>query len=278
MNYSLKQDGKRIHQTDYKELLLKTGERIPVKCECCDQEVVFRDCDDRTRISHFAHKVASECENWDNKMTEYHIDFQNRFEEQYREVVMEINGEKHRADIKFYNIVLEIQNSKISRKNIIKRNNFYANNNLLIWVFNVNECVERINIIDEKTHIRFEWKYMWRSIFNNLKKNVLIYLDFNDKLYLVKRTKNVNNDVCVVKGIDVFYTGEEYYISSAGISVKKKQIVRYLHTEKPISKDELVNLIKNTNNNLLKTSLDTIYFQEYNDFELKNFQKNNIKL
>ena len=66
-------------------------------CPCCGKEVILKQGDVVTW--HFAHKSSKECDSW-YSMSKWHEEWQKKFNKKYREVVIERDGEKHRADVK----------------------------------------------------------------------------------------------------------------------------------------------------------------------------------
>lgn len=121
----------------------KNGERIFAKyatkeedyfCPLCGEKVILRQSE--IVIPHFAHKASSKCDSWTSDMSEWHMRMQNRYPDEWQEIVVEHNGEKHRADVLHDNIVIEFQHSPISSKEYQKRNKFYMDAGYtLIWVF-----------------------------------------------------------------------------------------------------------------------------------------------
>lgn len=76
-------------------------------------------------------------------MSEWHLSWQRRFPEEYREVVIEKNGIKHRADICINNTVIEFQHSPITGEEIAKRNNFYLYCGYqIVWVFDATDKIK----------------------------------------------------------------------------------------------------------------------------------------
>ena len=112
-------------------------------CPICRSEVIYRDC--KTKASHFAHRHRSECDDWGD-MSEWHLGWQEKFPIECREVIIENNGVKHRADvlIKDKNTVIEFQHSQISNEEFDARNKFYTENGYnLIWVFDGEKKIKK---------------------------------------------------------------------------------------------------------------------------------------
>lgn len=65
-------------------------------------------------------------DDWKYDMSEWHRNWQNRFPESTREVVIEYKGESHRADILTGGYVIEFQHSPITSTEFERRNLFYT--------------------------------------------------------------------------------------------------------------------------------------------------------
>ncbi|MEH1887894.1 MAG: competence protein CoiA family protein [Nostoc sp.] len=99
---------------------------IDAVCPCCGNPVI-PNCGP-IKIHHWSHKNLKDCDSWYEPITEWHINWQNLFPEECREVVMG----NHRADVVYKSCVLEFQHSFISADNIKEREAFYKN---MTWVF-----------------------------------------------------------------------------------------------------------------------------------------------
>ena len=96
------------------------------------------------KINHFAYPPSyNRNDRWKKEMSLFHKTWQDLFDKEYREFIFkDRNKIIHRADVFTEdNIVLEIQNSTISLREIGKRESFYwygaENVSRLIWIFNV---------------------------------------------------------------------------------------------------------------------------------------------
>lgn len=128
-----------------------TGERVSAEravaeeirnglsCPVCDFPVVLRN--GTQRICHFAHRKGADCDSFTADMSEWHLDWQKRFPEECREIVLEGENElgqieKHRADVLYHDVVVEFQHSPISEIEFWQRNYFYTRKaKHLLWVF-----------------------------------------------------------------------------------------------------------------------------------------------
>lgn len=143
------------------QAILKNGNYI---CPICGSELIIRNGPVNTPC--FAHKTLTDCDTFSNDMSEWHYNWQCKFPEKCREVVIKHNGETHRADIcinfdeesaneivlnyrknmeaynakyikenankqcinrrKIKGYVIEFQHSPISKDEFNKRNKFYT--------------------------------------------------------------------------------------------------------------------------------------------------------
>ena len=86
-------------------------------------------------IKHFSHISRSDCDDFTIDMSEWHRRWQEQFPIGNREVVIEYNGEKHRADVLAYGHVIEFQHSSIPLDEFHRRNDFYtAAGKKVIWI------------------------------------------------------------------------------------------------------------------------------------------------
>lgn len=150
-------------------------------CPFCMQPVFSRHFLDR--IDHFAHyKENSFCGyKLENDMSEWHIQWQERFPEDCREVILKRNGKVHIADVLIGNLVIEFQHSKISIDNFRDRNDFY--NSLgysVIWIFDIMDDYYSDNITCFEGE-RYNWNNppkLFREM--SLKnENAVIYFQFD---------------------------------------------------------------------------------------------------
>ena len=114
-------DNKRIHIRDY--------DFDVHGIVLCDQghEVICKRGE--KRLSHFCHKkLVDNCVG--SKMSDWHLAHQNRIKDDYLEIPIGNN----RADIRnLDNVVIELQNSPISKEEIREREKAYGN---MVWIFN----------------------------------------------------------------------------------------------------------------------------------------------
>ncbi|MBD79032.1 MAG: hypothetical protein CL840_08945 [Crocinitomicaceae bacterium] len=130
----------------------RSGEKA--HCRGCGAVVIGRK--GKIRKEHWYHP-NKDCDSWYEPITDWHISWQNQFPVENIEIGIADSTGKivHRADILLNNnLVIEIQNSPISIKDIEKRESFYGKNNM-IWILNgstlASNChldsIERTNVI-----------------------------------------------------------------------------------------------------------------------------------
>lgn len=98
------------------------------------------------KIHHWAHLKGMDCDRWWEPMTQWHLDWQDYFPQEWREKVFrdEITNEFHRADIQTpEGITIEFQHSHLSFRELLSRNNFYKK---LIWVVNAQGFKNKIKL------------------------------------------------------------------------------------------------------------------------------------
>lgn len=135
-------------------LRLQAYPKGKARCAICKGSVIAK-CGE-LNIWHWAHERACS-DNWRYEpITSWHLDWQNNFEAEKQEVVLERGGKIHRADVLTKNeIVIEFQNSLISLPDILKREQFYRR---MIWVINAANFVHNLSFPDlEKMQPDVKW-------------------------------------------------------------------------------------------------------------------------
>lgn len=173
-------------------------------CPICGEELIIRATDSLSVKAHFAHKKNSQCiDDWQHDMSEWHYNWQRQFPERCREVVIENNGIKHRADICIGKIIIEFQHSPLSSEEFEKRNAFYTSCGYqVIWVFDaegkiknayeksIDPCICRTDDL--------VWKRAKETFSRPIHNNVGIYLEYKTTLTLQdKRDENMIFDIMI---------------------------------------------------------------------------------
>ena len=154
-------------------------------CTCCGNEVTLKA--GSIKVKHFAHKSVEECETFTSDMSEWHKEWQSKFPLRNREVVIECNGIKHRADVLAYGYVIEFQNSPISREEFNLRNRFYTTAGYkVIWIFNLidewdyGQIYLNPNSSGRKADFSFVWLYARKCFadFDHKDSKVKLFFQF----------------------------------------------------------------------------------------------------
>lgn len=132
----------------------RTGKRISAykalpnnseySCPYCEEKVILRNGE--VRVPHFAHQSNSLCDRYydsSNVMSDWHINWQEQFPEECREVIFKGKDEnKHIADVFYNNYIIEFQHSPMSPEEFYERTKFYYRFcRRLIWLFDFSdEC------------------------------------------------------------------------------------------------------------------------------------------
>lgn len=182
-------DGNRVHINNIKESEV-------YYCPACKAGLVIK----RGEIKrhHFAHKSIADCDTFTHDMSEWHINWQETFPEENREVVIELDisekeyrnnlyyaleetledyneycdreqkGElkvfhiKHRADVCVNNYVIEFQHSPISEREFYERNWFYTKAGYtVIWVLDFKDQIDSGNMWFHKLRDNGKVQYGW---------------------------------------------------------------------------------------------------------------------
>ncbi len=157
MNYAMDAQNNRIN-------ILNAEYSQEYFCPVCNGTVIQKKGE--VNAWHFAHLNSCDCDDW-YQTSEWHLEWQDRFPEKYREVVIDDGYEKHRADVKVDELIVEFQNSPISGYDFECRNDFYTDCGMLVWVFNLQDkyIYERHPSKQGKT-TQYQWN--WAYKFNDL--------------------------------------------------------------------------------------------------------------
>ena len=185
-------------------------------CPICHGKVIPQKIE--TNTTYFAHQLRC-CDDWYYDISEWHSKWQNLFPEKNREVIIEHNNEKHRADVMACGYVIEFQHNPITMEEFDARNKFYLSyGKKVIWIF---------DFIDEfkKNHIhcydrigrKFFWRYSKRFLQNYLpqeNKNIIVFFQFTDSDHSNNEAKYIERVIWAKKenGLSNFeYFGTSCY-------------------------------------------------------------------
>jgi hypothetical protein len=153
----------------------------------------------------------------DTKMTDWHTEWQNNFKEYTEITYKKISDEQkknRRCDVDLNDCtIIEFQHSCISKNEVNDRlNDWELNNKQIIWVIDGEDSIEITPVNLERQFLEFTSK-LWK--FESFCNYDIIYIDINDNIYKI----NPN----IVKS-------------------------RMIEVDKPISKLEFINAVKNNLN------------------------------
>ncbi len=190
-------------------------------CQICENEVKAY-CGEINKW-HWRHNKLPDCDSFHEPMTEWHKSWQNQFPEDWREVVLVRNNEKHFADIlTFHNLVIEFQHSSISSKKILERELFY---NCMIWVVDAIGFKKNLKIKDlfqdhlDELKKKYNKTVLYNEISNvidieiSLLKSELLYLEnqlFRYPKALNRKRKVLATDEKILQGLDEYLTNEAF--------------------------------------------------------------------
>ena len=136
-------------------------------CPVCQQKLIQKrkGVMRRPHFAHLGHKDPTfiPCpDKWGYDISDWHSQWQEQFPVENIEVVVEVNGVKHRADVLINDTVVEFQHSGISYDEFKERNEFYlAAGYDVIWVFDLQK-----EYADDRIHKEiYENKgYIWSNV------------------------------------------------------------------------------------------------------------------
>jgi competence protein CoiA len=177
-------------------------------CDLCRNPIVAK-CGDIV-IPHWAHLSGHDCDTWYEPMTEWHVLWQQVFEADGADIEVRVNrnGHVHRADVMLENgVVVELQHSSISPKEIRERELFYGPG--MVWIFDIRDAHdnERFYLNKERGEQHtFRWEHPRKSIAFAKRK---VYLDLG-KGWLFHLLKMYTDPPCagigeLIPSIDLTY-------------------------------------------------------------------------
>ena len=169
-----------------------TGARLkPTKdvegfCPLCGDPLIAKIGRCRVPRPHWAHHARPSCDPWmvSDGESDWHRWWKEVVTPERREVVIDVEGERHFADILGNgHTVVEIQKSPIGGAKIIERAQFYNNydpKSRLVWVFNAEDFAERLMFRRHPTHdgrVVFRWERP-RDSHRVASNNAQVFWDF----------------------------------------------------------------------------------------------------
>lgn len=125
-------------------------------CDLCGGELIPKQ--GKVNVWHYAHKSGMDCDG--SEMTQWHKDWQNLFPENCREVVLkdEEYG-RHRADIKYGNVVIELQKRYLQSEEFLERSWFYHLFGHIFWIIDVRDKDIEICINRRTGKVQYHWSH-----------------------------------------------------------------------------------------------------------------------
>lgn len=170
-------------------------------CPLCKSRVIGK-CGD-INIWHWAHKNKKDCDSWWEPESKWHKEWKEYFPIEQQEFTIG----RHRADIRTKNRwIIELQNSTISSREIIEREEYYKR---MIWLINGGTLCKGLRIRNKNNKITFRWKSPPKSWWYSRKE---LYIDMNgivDTLKILLNDYILNNKKHLSIGYE--YGEYEYY-------------------------------------------------------------------
>lgn len=233
-------------------------ERVPIEkavpkaeyyCPVCGASVITKT--GKIKRSHFAHAIGSDCD-WGD-MSDWHVEWQEKFPVECREYVMENNGERHRADvfIEETNTVVEFQHSPIPFDEFNKRNKFYTDcGHRLLWIFDatnklvVNKLWNDAKSIEELIYNPFDTSHIcWRR-----------------KNHTFERFETLNKGKQILVLLEhIMEDGRKEFFLTKELSEKEIKVYRLLE---PITENNVLKSLKIIDNPDVKTISELKYISE----------------
>ncbi|MBO3463978.1 competence protein CoiA [Aetokthonos hydrillicola Thurmond2011] len=144
-------------------------------------------------------------------MSKWHLNWQEMFAFEYREVVMCNGLHKHRADLCLPQpdnklLIVEFQHSSISVNEICRREQFYTEIGHLLWVFDAREFRIRLEPADENIY-RFSWVRSRSSLWAI---NSSLAFDFGHVILLIAQAHQRSSKHLKSGGWGWLYRKEEF--------------------------------------------------------------------
>jgi competence CoiA-like predicted nuclease len=212
-------------------------------------------------IHHWRHQSSNDCDSWREHETEWHRKWKREFPDDWQEVVINKNGEVHRADIFTKSgLVIELQNSSISPKTISEREDFYEK---IVWLINAEPFLDNFKIHSVvKSKLRF-----LNSVFDEDEPTNNSYLISLEKL-IQPIYDNISDREMSIKGLESKIKEFQDSISKVDIIIEKMVLKAYYYDYFEYRNDNV--LINKANENILyKTRILT---------ELENLKKRKDEL
>lgn len=116
-------------------------------CTMCEEKVIAK-CG-KIYVWHWSHIHKKDCDEWFESESVWHLLWKKTFGKSRSEITILKGEKKHRADVLTESgIVIELQNSPISRETIIEREEFYGEK--MLWILNGQPFKQSYEFVFEK--------------------------------------------------------------------------------------------------------------------------------
>lgn len=166
--------------------LNQSGERIYAEpeangiCPVCSTELVPK-CGE-INAWHWAHKSLKECDTWSEPEGEWHYGWKMLAGLENTEIVIEKDGQIHRVDIKTSRgLVIEVQHSPLSPKEVREREEFYGN---MVWIIDGDEVCPEFRLeryVSREENLYFKRDKIKKAWVNEITKPC--FLNFKERVY-----------------------------------------------------------------------------------------------
>ena len=164
-------------------------------CPKCQNALVVKK--GNIKSPHFSHRPNCSCDdNWYDDNSESRRLFNNRFENDEKEVLFEKNGKKHFADIyqEKFERVIEYYNDNISENEFDERNAFFIDefHKSVLWVFDVESIGKNVELISNNAlNSQIKWnskRFLRRSnLYLNQFLQIWLYFKSADKIFRIEK-------------------------------------------------------------------------------------------
>lgn len=156
---------------------------LSASCPLCRESVIAK-CGD-IRIWHWSHTRGFDCDTFEENETEWHRNWKSLFPEDNREVTIERDGIRHRADIFIGSKVVELQHSPLSPSEVSERESFYGD---MVWIADATDYFQKLDLTCRVNYWTFNWKNARKWV---LSCNKPVYLDCKSQSHYLFRINKV---------------------------------------------------------------------------------------
>ena len=246
-----------LNSNDERVSIENANKEIEYFCPICGEKLQIRAIDSKSVRTHFAHKRGSICfDDFSHDMSDWHYNWQLKFPEETREIVVERNGIKHRADILINNTVIEFQHSPITADEIRKRNEFYLSCGYsMVWVFDANDKIKNdfgnsINPLECRND-NLVWKRERSQFYDPMPNNVIVFLDYKINFKIKDVEYNNIDNLIILKNVDRKYI--DFYDTKPNLIFHNNFLKQFgINLENVLSISDIINMNKEYKNKLIE--------------------------